>query len=189
MTNEVREWLISLACLVVMVIVSLVQWRFALPMGTIGIIEVGGAFGLAAMIGVGLFKGGIVLVAGALIMMLTETADWILALTLLVVALAIAAVVGWRMPLDIHMSASQGITLGLIVGLVYLLTRLVLTVLYAYLLTANWTVSFGFGKIALAPSSWQPCCTRRSSPGWPGVRHFTEHLSSGADQADRVSGN
>lgn len=151
MTNEVREWLISLACLVVMVIVSLVQWRFALPMGTIGIIEVGGAFGLAAMIGVGLFKGGIVLVAGALIMMLTETADWILALTLLVVALAIAAVVGWRMPLDIHMSASQGITLGLIVGLVYLLTRLVLTVLYAYLLTANWTVSFGFGKIALAP--------------------------------------
>ena len=53
MTNEVREWLISLTCLVVMVIVSFVQWRFALPMGTIGIIEVGGAFGLAAMIGVG----------------------------------------------------------------------------------------------------------------------------------------
>ncbi len=134
---------------------------------------------MAAMIGVGLFKGGIVLVAGALIMMLTETADWILALTLLVVALAIAAVVGWRMPLDIHMSASQGITLGLIVGLVYLLTRLVLTVLYAYLLTANWTVSFGFGKIALAPSSWQPCCTRRSSPGWPGGTSLHRALELG----------
>lgn len=180
MTNEVREWLISLACLVVMVIVSFVQWRFALPMGTIGIIDVGGAFGLAAMIGVGLFKGGIVLVAGALIMMLTETADWILALTLLVVALAIAAVVGWRMPLDIHMSASQGITLGLIVGLVYLLTRLVLTVLYAYLLTSNWTVSFGFGKIALAPVLLAALLYAAIVPlAGLGVRHFTEHLSSG----------
>lgn len=113
-------------------------------------------------------------------MMLTETADWILALTLLVVALAIAAVVGWRMPLDIHMSASQGITLGLIVGLVYLLTRLVLTVLYAYLLTANWTVSFGFGKIALAPVLLAALLYAAIVPlAGLGVRHFTEHLSSG----------
>ncbi len=179
MTNEVRDWLISLTCLVLMVAVSFVQWHFALPMGTMGIIEVGGAIGLAAMIGVGLFKGGIVLVAGSLIMMLIGTADWSLALTLLVLALAISAIVGWRMPLDIHLSVNQGITLGLIIGLVFLITRLLLTVLYAYLLTSNWQISFGFGKFALAPDLLAALLYTAIVPlVGLGLRYFTEHIDS-----------
>lgn len=75
-------------------------------MGMIGIIEVGGVFGLVVMIGVGLFKGGIVLVVGVLIMMLIEMVDWILVLILLVVVLVIVVVVGWWMFLDIYMSVS-----------------------------------------------------------------------------------
>ncbi|MFC2699750.1 MAG: hypothetical protein ACFN0V_06930, partial [Limosilactobacillus fermentum] len=71
-------------------------------------------------------------------------------------------------------------TLGLIVGLVYLLTRLVLTVLYAYLLTTNWTLSFGFGKIALAPVLLAALLYAAIvSLAGLGVRHFTEHLSPG----------
>ena len=47
-------------------------------------------------------------------------------------------------------------------------------------MTANWTVSFGFGKIAMAPVLLAALLYAAIVPlTGLGVRHFTEHLSSG----------
>lgn len=133
-----------------MVAVSILQWRYALPMGKVGVLELGPAVGLGALVGLGLQFGLLTLVLGMLGMLICGTGDWVNYGAMLVAALVPLVRMSWRRP-PVEWPKNQFLLVGLATGLLYYAATLGLTVLRGALVGHSGPAALAFGRQALAP--------------------------------------
>lgn len=138
------------ATVIMMVLFALIQWCYALPLGRVGVITIGPAIGLGALIGMGLKRGLMTLLLGAVIMAALGAGDPVNYGAMLIAMLVPVARLAGR-PQPVKLTQNQTHVIGFTTGLLFYAAILGLTVLEGYLVGHTGVVALAFGKQVLAP--------------------------------------
>lgn len=127
-------WLVGT---VLAVILSFIQWRYPLPIGTENV-EIAGALLVVIALAINVWMSYLSLVVVSIAMIINNLDNWWTIIPIVLSLVVLSIILRWQTPLDVHMEHSQAITFGLISALCQLVGMIVVVGVQTVLVTSKW---------------------------------------------------
>lgn len=173
-----KKWVWWISLTVLAVVVSLIEWRSAIPTGTLDV-QIAGVFLAVLCLSLNVMWSYVSLVIVAIVMVLMNVQNGWTVLPILLSLIIISVMLRWRTSLDVHMTHSQAINFGLIVGGSQFIGMLLIVAVQTMMMTTKWDEFLAVLEMALPGSLLNGLLDCLLVPPLTLlVRHYTEKRSN-----------
>lgn len=133
-----KKWLWWVALTIIACMLSLLQWRYPLPTGTVSV-ELSIVVIASEALGLNVSFSYFSLIFVACTLVFTNFSNWPITLPILLDLVVISFILRWHTNLDVKMTHSQAISFGMITGISQFFGILLVVCVQAYNLVNHWS--------------------------------------------------